>query len=344
MSTTLSELLPSLGQSLDGIGFFFGSGASVEAGYPMMAGLTRQVIQRLTPVEKANLDELLAAEGKAYIDATATPNIEELADSTIAHALNSGDARFKALEESLRNHVVQILLDVTNPNLDNHVRFFEALRKRAFGLPCTVWIFTTNYDILLETAASIANVHIENGFSGSMRRFFDMRQLGLVKGTVEGSRFRPEPGVTVKLLKLHGSISWHTVNGALVEEHPSVLAPTSIRSMVLPRRRKVMDTLVPPYDQIFGSAARVIGSECKHIVSCGFSYADEHINQTLLAPSLASGRCRLTALCESEPLGLAQFKGLPTMSAAYQNDSWKSGAAATTGTDLWRFSAFADAF
>jgi hypothetical protein len=47
MPLSLNQLLPSAGQSLEGIGFLFGAGASYEAGYPLMSTLTQQVVAKL---------------------------------------------------------------------------------------------------------------------------------------------------------------------------------------------------------------------------------------------------------------------------------------------------------
>lgn len=103
MELTLDQLLPSLNQSLDGIGFLFGAGASFQAGYPLMTTLTRQVVAGLTAAENADFTAVLNATGRTYDDATATPNIEEIADLTIAHALNTGDIRYANLERRLRD-------------------------------------------------------------------------------------------------------------------------------------------------------------------------------------------------------------------------------------------------
>ena len=341
---TLNQLLPSLNQSINGIGFLFGAGTSFQAGYPLMTTLTRQVVATLTTAEKADLTAVLAAAGQAYDDAAAAPNIEEIADLTIAHALNSGDPRYTNLEHRLRDSIVKSLLSVASPNLDYHVQFFQGLKRRTFGLASTVWIFTTNYDVLLETAAAIAGVRLENGFSGATTSFHDITRFGQIHGTSDGQRFLPHAGLVVKLVKLHGSLSWYAEDGHLLEQHPNSLATTLARTMVLPRRRKVMDTLSPPYDQLFALASRTIGNECKYLISCGFSYGDEHINQNILLPALRLGKCRLTALCGFEPPGLADFKTLPTFTGAFPTHAW-SGVVQTTDTStLWQFDQFSQAF
>lgn len=344
MSLGLNHLLPNLAHSLDGVGFLFGAGASFEAGYPLMGTLTSAVVSRLGASERACLDSVLNAVGRNYDDAKSLPNIEELSDLMIAHSINSGDAAASALEERFRELIVDEMLGVSALCLDHHVKFFQRLKARSFGLPCTVWIFTTNYDVLLETSAALAEVDIETGFTGTTTRFFDPAQFVRTKGTLRDGRFIPHSGLTVKLVKLHGSLSWASTGGSILEQHPDSLSKTHLRTMVLPRRRKVMDTLAAPYDQLFALASRALGSDCRYLISCGFSFADDHINQTLLMPVLGSGKCRLSALCDQQPDGLNEIVKLPSAMAAFSTHSIDGAASSTEGTDLWKFSKFAEAF
>lgn len=344
MVLTLDQLLPSLNQSINEIGFLFGAGASFQAGYPLMTTLTRQVVAGLTTSEMGDFDAVLKAAGRTYDSAAASPNIEEIADLAIAHSLNTGDPRYSNLELRLRELIVQTLLSVTSPDFQHHVSFFQGLKRRTFGLPSTVWIFTTNYDVLLETAAAMAGVRLENGFSGTTTSFLDIGRFGQVYGSSDGQRFSRHAGLVVKLVKLHGSLSWYVDGGQVLEQHPASLAPTLTRAMVLPRRRKVMDTLSPPYDQLFAQASRTIGNECKYLISCGFSYGDEHINQNILLPALRASKCRLTALCGFDPPGLADFKTLPTFTGAFPTHAWLKTAQTTDTSTLWQFDQFARAF
>lgn len=343
MALTLSVILPNVSQSLNGTGFLFGAGASREAGYSMMPGLTREVVNALKAAERAILDEVLKSAGESCDDAKAAPNIEQISDLVIAHWINSNDARFNALENRLRELILERILAVANPVLDNHCRFFEALKKQAFGLPCSVWIFTTNYDLLFETAVSRTGVAIENGFCGTTERFFNPMEFKSTSGAVAGGRFSPSNHLTVKLVKFHGSISWVEESSKFYERHPAALSGLR-RVMVLPRRRKVVDTLTPPYDTLFAQASKVIGAECKYLVSCGFSYADEHINQQLLLPVMQANKCRLFALCQEEPAGLASFKPLPNFQAGFEKHLHIGGKSVADTTDLWQFSKFVSLF
>ena len=345
MAITLTDLLPNAGSGLGGVGFIFGAGTSVEAGYPMMPTLTRAVIGGLTPTEREYLDEALAASGVTYSDHDGAPNIETVADLVIAHAINSGQSRFSALEERLRLLVTEAILDVTNPTLDHHVRFLTSLKQRAFGQAACVYILTTNYDVLFELAGAQAGVVIETGFIGSVERYFDHQRFTTSCGAMQPqSRFAEHPVLTVRLIKLHGSISWVARDGNLFELHPGAITANQKRVMILPRRRKVMDTLQPPHDTLFSVASRALGAECKYLASCGFSFGDEHINQSLLFPAVVNGKVKLFALCAQETEGMGGMKAASAFSAGFDGGGIRGGIAHPEGTDLWKFSNFVNLF
>lgn len=344
MGIDLNTILPNVANSLHGTGFLFGAGTSYEAGYLMMPGLTKAVVDGLTPDERTVMDEVLAANGRVYDPATPSPNIEALSDMVIAHHVNSGAARFAGLEKRFRALIVDCLQGVTAINLDHHCQFMEALARRAFGNVCTVWIFTTNYDPLFELAATQCGVTLENGFVGSIQRFFDPGTFEHSVGKLAPRQFIANRKLTVKLVKLHGSVSWIQEGAKIYEMHPSAIDPTSSRTMVLPRRRKVVDVLGTPYDRLFQQTSRVLGSECKYLVSCGFSFADEHINDGLLKPVMETGACKLFALSQSETAGMASFKAMPNFSAGFDASSIAGGVADAARTDLWKFSEFVKIF
>jgi len=344
MALGLSGILPNISQTIDGIGFIFGAGTSREAGYPMMPDLTRAVVNGLSRAERTILDEVLTASKAVYDDSKATPNIEQLSDLIIAHWTNSNDPRYNVLEGKMRELILDQILAVSNPNIDNHLKFFEALKKRTFGLPSTVWIFTTNYDLLFETAAARANVILENGFSGTTERFFNPGQYRSISGTISNGNFAPNSQLTVKLVKLHGSISWFDDGSKFYERHP-VASPRSIRRiMIMPRRRKVIDTLTPPYDTLFTESSKAIGGNCKYLVSCGFSFGDEHINQQLILPALQANKCRLFALMQDDLPSLDEFKLLPSFSAGFSSHLYIDSKKTVDTTSLWKFSEFAKLF
>lgn len=341
----LAAILPNISNGLANTGFLFGAGTSVEAGYPMMPGLTIEVVAGLDTAARATLEEALAAFGLVYEATSGEPNIELIADKVKEHAINSGDARFTALEARLRELVTEVILGITSPNLDHHVRLLELLKQRTYGRPSCIYFFTTNYDVLFEIAGALTGVAVETGFAGSVERFFDPQRFNTVCGALQGNaRFAEHPALTVRLIKLHGSVSWFARAGKIFERHPAAIPATEKRVMVLPRRGKVMDTLQYPYDTLFREMSQSLGTSCKYIVSCGFSYGDDHINASLIQPAVADAKIRLFALCASETAGMAALKTERAFGAGFDVAGISQGLPHATGTDLWKFSKFVELF
>ena len=341
MSLTLSQLFPGIETGLNRIGFLFGAGTSKEAGYPLMGDLTKTVVSNLHPVLKTTLDEILTAKGLTYNPAAGTPNIEILSDLVTEYFVTTQEPKYGDLESDIRKLIVDVILSVTDPDLTHHVRFLEALKRRAHGTSSTVTILTTNYDVLFELAAGEVGVRVETGFDGPLRRQFDPTVFDLVRGTVDKKRFTPRSELHVNIIKLHGSVSWLKHGGRVFESGLDLRSVTPERALVLPRRRKVMDTLVEPFDQLFTRASRTLGANCQFVVACGFSFSDKHINDQLIVPKLSAGKIRLTALCGEEPDCLGELKKFPPFHAGFPTNCYVDHKDTGTGTDLWKFIALA---
>ena len=341
MSFSVSQLFPGIETGLNRIGFLFGAGTSKEAGYPLMLDLTKLVIDNLGATNKETLEEILVTKGLSYDLATGEPNIEVISDLVTECFVYTHDSKFSDLESEIRRLIVESILAIKDPDLTHHVRFLEALKRRAHGNPTTVTLITTNYDVLFELAAGEVGLRVETGFDGSLRRSFNPSVFDLCRGVVDGKRFAERAELCLNIFKLHGSISWQTNRGHVVESGLDMHSATLERAMVLPRRRKVMDTLLEPFDQLFTRASRVLGSKCKYLVSCGFSFGDKHINDQLLFPKLRNGKIRLVALCGYEPDCLGELKTFPPFHAGFPNQCYIDQIETGAGTDLWKFSELA---
>lgn len=339
MTLTLSQLFPGIETGLNRIGFLFGAGTSKEAGYPLMADLTKAVVSNLSPTSTATLDEILTAKALAYNSSAGTPNIEILSDLVTEYFIATQDSKYQNLESEIRELIVDVILSVASPDLTHHVRFLEALKRRAHGTSSTITIITTNYDVLFELAAGEVGVRIETGFDGPLKRQFDPAVFDLARGTVDKTRFTHRSELHVNVIKLHGSVSWLKQGDRIFESGLALGGPSPDRALVLPRRRKIMDTLSEPYDQLFTRASRILGSTCKFVVACGFSFGDKHINDQLIFPKLRAGKIRLTALCGEEPDCIGALKRFPPFHAGFPASCFIDQKDTEPGTDLWRFSA-----
>lgn len=339
MSLTLSQLFPGIETGLNRIGFLFGAGTSKEAGYPLMSDLTKTVVSSLGSDLKTVLDEILAGRELAYDSTAGTPNIEVISDLVTEYFITSQGSKHAELELEIRRLIVDAILSVTSPDLTHHVRFLEALKRRAHGTSSTVTILTTNYDVLFELAAGEVGVRMETGFDGPLKRQFDPAVFDLARGTVHNTRFAYRSELHINLIKLHGSVSWLKHEDRIFETGLDLQNETRERALVFPRRRKVMDTLSEPFDQLFTRASRTLGSNCQYVVACGFSFGDKHINDQLIIPKLSAGKIRLTALCGEVPDCFEELKQFRPFHAGFPSNCFIDQREIGAGTDLWKFSA-----
>ena len=246
-------------------------------------------------------------------------------------------------EGKRRAEDTQRQLNITSADLEKARK--ELLKQRTYGRPSCIYFFTTNYDVLFEIAGALTGVVVETGFAGSVERFFDPQRFNTVCGALQGNaRFAEHPELTVRLIKLHGSVSWFAHAGKIFERHPAAIPATEKRVMVLPRRGKVMDTLQYPYDTLFREMSQSLGTSCKYLVSCGFSYGDDHINASLIQPAVADAKIRLFALSANETAGMAALKTARAFGAGFDAAGISQGLPHATGTDLWKFSKFVELF
>lgn len=236
------------------------------------------------------------------------------------------------------------ITSVESPDITHHVRFLEGLRRRSFSRATRVNIITTNYDLLFEQAASEVGIRLINGFSGSVYRFFSEKEFSLSIGELAATRFRPDASLTINLIKLHGSVSWFSVNDSVRELDPYRIDASATRCMVLPRRTKVIETLHRPYDRLFSVCTNILGNNCSYLVSAGFSYSDEHINETLILPKVEGAGINLTNFCVAEPSGLDPVRERPNVAHICSDKRVVGGREVEEECDLWKFSEFAKLF
>jgi hypothetical protein len=271
------------------------------------------------------------------------PDIELLSDILNRAKASGGYDGIDLLVESIRKHVVDVINEIAGPNLEYHLKFLKGLKKLMLHRNESVWIFTTNYDLVFELAASIAKMPIYNGFEGISQRFFDIERIELTYGKINSNRrFEPFNEPHIKLVKLHGSISWFKEEDEIVESFSPDQKDN--RCMILPKRTKVTETLESPYDKLFRYASSIIGKQCKFIVSCGYSYRDEHINDILFIPKLRNNSIRVFALSKEETHEILKLKDYPSFHYMVNNKLHYNGQQTIGTYDLWDFKKFVELF
>jgi SIR2-like protein len=133
-------------------------------------------------------------------------------------------------------------------------------------------VFTTNYDLLFEVAFETARVPVFDGFVGTHQPFFYPECL-------DDESLLPTPN-WIRLWKLHGSVNW------VLEDRPEGkriirTAPTESGELILPSLRKYDESRKQPYMGYMDRLTRILNSEHALLVTCGYSFGDEHINAIL---------------------------------------------------------------
>lgn len=341
MEIGLAQIFPKVTTSgISGVGFLFGCGTSKDAGYPLTIDLTRTVMSGLSTSQQKHVNTLLEQEGLHYDDQTCLPDIESICDLLRKRIESTQDKEAESAESRIREEILRIMLDCgKNHNLDQHIRFLRALKSRGGDTAGTVWIFTTNYDLLFELAGVEAEIAVTTGFDGSVERFFDPGKFDSYEVLTHGRErtVTPRSRLRVVLVKLHGSVAWLKRGDKLVESALGTKPSATGRSMILPRKTKVVETLEHPYDNLFSYSRRVVGRECKYILSCGFGFRDQHINDNVLKPVLASGKLRLVSLYGGEASDLHPFLQREGFHYVTPTERRLDGRLETADSDLWKF-------
>lgn len=271
------------------IGLLVGAGAPVSINIGS-ADAWKPLIPNIAGLEKLVLGSLSQDQQKVYGQINAAfmeSNLEKVLSRVrmLAEVIGEGTAygfaasNFSELAEaicsSIRTVVSQDLPEGANP-YSELISWINGINRKY-----AVELFTTNYDLLLESALERARTPYFDGFSGSKSAFFDPSSI---------SR-NDLPPRWVRLWKLHGSIGWQAN-----ERGEIVRVPNSTNAnMVYPSHIKYDQTQAAPFSSLFERLKNFILEPDVLLLSTGFSFADAHISSRLLECLMANPTAALFA-------------------------------------------------
>lgn len=278
----LKYLRQSLSQDNESIGFFISAGCPLSVVMPVgkeplipdVAGLSVFINKQLKNNKKYTtlLEELKKAE-------KSVENIEDVLSFLRSLLLVSkgGDVRglsesdLLLLEKDICNEIVK-KLDVRLPDEETP---YHDLGKwmRSIDRKVAVEIFTTNYDVLMEEALEDLEIPYYDGFVGSRRSFFDLR-------AVEDNLI---PTHWSRLWKIHGSINWYQED---VAGQKKVYRSSEIKKdashLIYPSHLKYEESRKMPYLALIDQLNRFIRKKSSLLILSGYSFHDEHLNDTIV--------------------------------------------------------------
>ena len=211
--------------------------------------------------------------------------------------------QLEMFEGAIRKTIVHLASpkEVSIPSRLPHDDFAMWVRNARRKHP--IEIFTTNYDVLIERSLEHARVPVFDGFVGSHAPYFS-------PDTIESDLTMP--GYEwARLWKLHGSINWNLRQGAVVRT-----TEASGGEMILPSHRKYDESRKQPYLALIDRLARSMAREGALLITCGYSWSDEHINAVILAALDSPPSHHVIALAYSD---LADLPHLCSLAAKREN-------------------------
>lgn len=172
------------------------------------------------------------------------------------------------LEKDICNKIVE-KLEVNLP--DKNSPYHKLAQWISIDREKPIEVFTTNYDLLLEEAFEDLSIPYFDGFVGSRQSFFDLR-------AVEDNLI---PKHWTRLWKIHGSINWF--QKANKEVYRSSLTKANGDSyLIYPSHLKYEQSRKMPYLALIDQLNRYIRQPNSLLVIVGYSFNDQHLNDTII--------------------------------------------------------------
>lgn len=163
-------------------------------------------------------------------------------------------------------------------DLSAHWAFLKKFARRSPEKP-RVKIFTTNYDLCIETAGLRLGVAMIDGFSHSAEQRFnrDHFDYDIVRRTVSGTKADYLDGV-FHLYKLHGSVDWRRRLDEVVIRSLGNPSDDLKPVLIYPRSSKYQEAFESPYLDMFAALQAALREPDTTLIVSGFGFADDHIS------------------------------------------------------------------
>lgn len=298
-------LRQTLSQDKKPVGFFISAGCPLavnmpEGDWPLIpdvAGLTKSVGEELfkenEKIEgKRNISEIY----KKLIDeikktGKTNPNIEDILSFVRGmKQIAKGAVEIRGFTEielvELEVKLCSKIVDRLKVSLPDNKTPYHRLAKWINNIEreTPVEIFTTNYDLLIEEAFENLSIPYFDGFVGAKRPFFDLR-------AIEDNHI---PKHWTRLWKIHGSINWYQKDEKEVYRSTSLTECDSY--IIHPSHLKYDQSRKMPYLALIDRLNKFLRQNSAVLIMSGYSFNDEHLNDTILNALKANPTAMVIAL------------------------------------------------
>lgn len=160
-----------------------------------------------------------------------------------------------------------------------HADFLKKLLQRK-QTNSRIKVFTLNYDLLFEFAATQVNAIVIDGFSFTIPRTFSGRFFDYDIVQREGSKLKDEDNFINRVFhlhKLHGSVDWEREDNLVIKKDKPKKP-----LMIYPRDAKYKDSYEQPFFEMMARFQRSLRLDNDTILICiGYSFNDSHVNAAI---------------------------------------------------------------
>lgn len=292
----LEYLRQSLSQDNKPIGFFVSAGCPLSVQMPDgewplipdVKNLTEWINSEMSANKK--YQALLSEVDKAKKD---SKNIEDILSFIrgLQQVSIGGEVRgfsqkdLETLEADVCKHIVKKV----NVELPSNKTPYHKLSKwiSSIDREIPIEIFTTNYDLLIEDSLESLEIPYFDGFVGSKKSFFDLR-------AVENNLI---PIHWTRLWKIHGSINWYQAG---IEGQKKIFRSSEVKEdashLIYPSHLKYEQSRKMPYLALIDQLNRFIRQKSSLLILSGYSFNDEHLNDTIINALKANPSAMVLAL------------------------------------------------
>jgi hypothetical protein len=291
-------LRQSLAHDKKPLGVLLGAGCPaairVDDGQPLIpdiGGLTKIVAGEFESSQLAQPFKLLS--DHFLSDHSRQPTIEDLLSFIRALRNVAGKSVVRELSaanlDELDKRICAIVASTVDRVLPEQQTAYHRFAVWAGAIPrsCPVEIFTTNYDLLIEQSMEAYRVPYFDGFVGSHQSFFDTH-------AIDGDDLPPR---WARVWKMHGSINWsRDANGNVVRRVPQ----RGNDCVIHPSHLKYDESRRMPYIALMDRLRAFLRQPSAFLVTCGFSFRDQHINEVILEALQGNPTATVFGLLRSE--------------------------------------------
>ncbi len=283
------------------LGFFLGAGCplgifnpeetSSMKHIPDVAGLTDAIEEKLN-------DEMLTMwkklKASCEVGLSTAVNVEHILTQLRTICALKGDLKIEEMESDdlrkLDKEICKIIAQIVGVSLPSHKNAYHRFSAWAAQMDRIhpLEIFTPNYDLLIEEALEQFKLPYFDGFVGSRRPFFD---LAAIEQDTMPSRW-------IKLWKIHGSINWTSEPDGSV--YRKGIPDESDQVMIYPSHLKYDQSRRMPYLAMCDQLKSFFRKTNPVMVLCGYSFADEHLNEMIVDGLRGNRSAHCIALMYSE--------------------------------------------